>query len=78
MRIGAFVLNIMFQKALFLKNLLLVTCINQSFDFVNRLYVLTYLPSLAVWQKDHVMFGMELDVQMEGRFNIWGRFIEVS
>jgi hypothetical protein len=42
-----------------------------------RLHVLTYLPSLAVWQKDHVMFGMELDVQMEGRFNIWERFIKV-
>jgi len=66
------------SESVVFKNLLLVTCINQSFDFVNRLYVLTYLPSLAVWQKDHVMFGMELDVQMEGRFNIWGRFIEVS
>jgi hypothetical protein len=40
-----------------------------------RLLVLTYLPSLAVWQKNHVMFDMELDVQMEGRFNIWKRFI---
>ena len=43
---------------------------------IARLHVFTYLPSLAVWQKDHVMFDIELDVQMEGRFikvywNMW-------
>ena len=42
-----------------------------------RIHALTYLPSLAVWQKDHVMFNMELDVQMEGGFSILERFIKV-
>ena len=42
-----------------------------------RLHVLTYLPSLAVWQRGHVMFDMKLDVQMEGIFHIWERFIKV-
>ena len=46
MKFGGFVLNIMFKKALFLKILLLVTCINQSFGLVNRLnakYVLIFI-----------------------------------
>jgi len=42
-----------------------------------RLHIITYLPSLAVRQKDLVMFNMELDVQMEGGFNIWESFIKV-
>jgi hypothetical protein len=37
-----------------------------------RLHVLTHLPSLAFWQKDHVMFDMELNAQMEGVL-IFGR-----
>jgi hypothetical protein len=43
-----------------------------------RLHILTYLPSLDVRQKYHMMFDMELDVQMEGIFNIWEKFIKVS
>jgi hypothetical protein len=41
-----------------------------------RLHSLTYLPSLAVCQKYHVMFDMELNVQMEGIFNILEKFIK--
>jgi len=46
MSFGGFVLNTMFKKTLFLKILLLVTCINQSFGLVNRLnakYVLIFI-----------------------------------
>jgi len=32
--------------------------------------VLTYSPFLAVWQKDRVIFDIEMDVQMEGIFHI--------
>jgi hypothetical protein len=45
MRIESFVLKIMFKKALFLKILLLYTCINNSFGFVNLLtekYVINF------------------------------------
>ena len=41
------------------------------------LHNLTYLPSFAVWQKDHVIFDMELDVKMEGIYNIWEKCINV-
>jgi len=155
MRIKGYLLKIVFKKALFLKIILLDTCINQSFGFVNQLtaryvinflfnlyknisilcrtmnkqeiifhtpnisvphsatigkkrffltlkeiiysryiyyrtnciallksvtarrLILIYLPSLAVWKKDLVVLDMELDVQIEGRFNIWERFIKV-
>jgi hypothetical protein len=36
------------------------------------LQVLTYLLSLAVWQKSHVVLDMELDVKLEGDL-IFGR-----
>jgi len=45
MRTDSFVLKVMSKKALFLKILLLETCINQNFGFVNRLtakYVIKY------------------------------------
>ena len=46
MRIEGLLLKIMFKKALFLKIILLDTCINQSFGFVNRppaKYVINFL-----------------------------------
>jgi hypothetical protein len=46
MRIGGFLLKIVFKKALFLMILLLDICINQSFGFVNQLtakYVINFL-----------------------------------
>jgi len=45
MRSAIFVLKFMFKKALFLKIILLGTCINQSFGFVNQLnakYVINF------------------------------------
>jgi hypothetical protein len=35
-----------------------------------KIFFLTQKNFLAVWHKDHMMFNMEMDVKMKGRFNI--------
>jgi len=54
---------------------------NKLYSFVNERHCASscfnFLTLVAVWQKDHVMSDMKLDVQMEGGFNIWERLIKV-